>query len=308
MGALRHTFFYFTVERRARSTQAFLFSQCRTLGYCLPEECVRLKAVDIDSCQPENTVTDDTPIWRYMDFPKFVSMLSTRHLWFTKAAKYEDPYEGFCEAVPCAGSGQEWQGTVSDLIGRFARDAAEECRNAREHLYVNSWCLEFESMAMWEIYGSRGCGVAVESSVGQYRAAADFPLRPEEYGFGQVEYHRDLKSSGKIKRDFTNGLVPVGPGLWPKVIRLGFNKTAAFAHEKEWRGVLRQPLRPTDEGVGIPFDLEKLISAVYVGPRAEGFFFEAVASVVEKFLRGEVPLKRSVLLDPLPKEITASAD
>lgn len=41
---------------------------------------------------------DETPIWRYMDLPKFVSMLAAGCLWFSKAAQFkDDPWEGFCQ-------------------------------------------------------------------------------------------------------------------------------------------------------------------------------------------------------------------
>ena len=47
---------------------------------------------------PEHTVESDTVIWRYMDLPRFISMLSTS-LWFTRAADFrDDPFEGFCDA------------------------------------------------------------------------------------------------------------------------------------------------------------------------------------------------------------------
>ena len=37
-----------------------------------------------------------TTIWRYMDLPRFVSMLSTGRMWFAKAATLCDgPWEGF---------------------------------------------------------------------------------------------------------------------------------------------------------------------------------------------------------------------
>ena len=38
----------------------------------------------------ETEPQDDVTIWRYMDLPRFISMLSTRQLRFTKAASYRD--------------------------------------------------------------------------------------------------------------------------------------------------------------------------------------------------------------------------
>ena len=67
--------------------------------------------------------------------------------------------------------------------------SAENYEAAPDRLYVNSWCLADESMAMWEIYGSRACGVAMKSSVGQYRESAKFVLPKSHYAFGPVEYH-----------------------------------------------------------------------------------------------------------------------
>jgi hypothetical protein len=263
------------------------------------------------------TPPDETPIWRYMDLPKFVSMLATGALWFTKAATYEDPYEGFCKAVPSADhchagvvkeerlSPEEMTSELGSLI---AANAADVCRNARDYLYVNSWCLEPESMAMWEIYGSRGCGVAVKSSVGQHRRAAKFTQRADQYAFRRVKYHHDLASSPEIQRDFKSGPIPVGSGLWPEVLNLGFHKRSCYWYEKEWRAALYQegrPDQPEIRGVAIAFDLEQLISAVYLGPRAEDFFCDAVWSIMDKFLPGKL-LERSTLLSPLRATVSAA--
>jgi hypothetical protein len=42
---------------------------------------------------------ENEAIWRYMDLPRFVSILSTGGLWFPKAATLrDDPWEGFGKA------------------------------------------------------------------------------------------------------------------------------------------------------------------------------------------------------------------
>jgi hypothetical protein len=41
---------------------------------------------------PENS--DEKTIWRYMDLPKFISLIHKKSLFFTKASKLYDPYEG----------------------------------------------------------------------------------------------------------------------------------------------------------------------------------------------------------------------
>jgi len=37
---------------------------------------------------------ESTILWRYIDFGKFVSMLLTKSLYFTKVSKFNDPFEG----------------------------------------------------------------------------------------------------------------------------------------------------------------------------------------------------------------------
>ena len=261
---------------------------------------------------PQDAISDDTAIWRYMDLPKFVSMLATGGLWFTKAAKLlDDPYEGFCksehrEFPPDEVRSRDHDPTdvkepleisVERMVAELSYISAEVCRNARDHLYVNSWCLASESMAMWQIYGSLAHGVAVKSSVGQYQRAARFEVPSSQYLLGRVEYHSDLESSADIRRDFSRGSIPMGSGLWNHVLTLGFHKRSCYGYENEWRAALYQDSRPEVPGVHIAFDLEQLISGVYVAPRAEEFFFDAVSSIMDKFLLLK-PLKRSALLIP----------
>lgn len=38
---------------------------------------------------------DGATLWRYMSLEKFVNMLETKSLFFTRADKFEDPFEGF---------------------------------------------------------------------------------------------------------------------------------------------------------------------------------------------------------------------
>ena len=132
---------------------------------------------------------------------------------------------------------------------------------------------------MWQIYGSLGFGVALKSSVEQYKTAARFEVDPSHYIFGEVVYHPSLESSPDIQRDFRESTPMPGRGLWSEILKLGVHET---------------------------FDLEQLISAVYVGPRAEGFVVEAVSSIMEKFLLKK-PLMPSLLLSS-PLKAVASVD
>jgi hypothetical protein len=170
--------------------------------YHRPRGEIRMK----DDMPTSNDETpDETAIWRYMDLPKFVAMLVSKSQWFTKAAHFEDVYEGFCQVLPrempaddrfakcitrTTAEGDTAIISLTQAMVELSRMTASYLEHAREHLYVNSWCLADESMAMWEIYGVAGRGIAVRSSVGQYRAAAKFNERESQYDFGKVKVQR----------------------------------------------------------------------------------------------------------------------
>ena len=44
------------------------------------------------ACNPPSS---DAILWRYMDFTKYVSLLEKRALFFARADKLEDPFEGY---------------------------------------------------------------------------------------------------------------------------------------------------------------------------------------------------------------------
>ena len=278
--------------------------------------------MELDASPVETVANDETAIWRYMDLPRFVSILSTGKLWFAKAATLaDDPWEGFGRAerltIQSPGERPKWEqetpggkrtrtATVPHMMAHLSQNSAESIENAQDHLYVNSWCLDpSESMAMWQIYGSFGFGVALKSSIEQYKRAARFDVDPSHYIFGKVGYHLDLESAPDIRRDFRES-IPVGSGLWSEILKLGLHKRACYWYEHEWRAVLYQDHRPEIAGVYEAFDLEQLISAVYVGPRAEEFVAAAVYRIMEKFLLRK-PLERSLLLSS-PRRAEAPLD
>jgi len=279
-------------------------------------------AMESDIRPTSEMVNDEIEIWRYMDLPRFVSMLATGRLWFAKAATLDDdPWEGFCKAIsletPLPDDGP--RGVIAEesdkrtliswqqMFARMSQMSAGYCENAPNHLYVNSWCLgASESMAMWHIYGSAGTGIAVKSSVGQYKRSARFGVPSSQCMFGKVKYHSNLESSTDLLRNFSSGTIPLpGPRLWNEVLQLGFHKRSCYEYESEWRAAVYQDQRPEVTGIHEEFDLEQLISAVYVGPRSEAFFLDVVRSIMEKFIIRK-PLERSTLLSPPVREVMAA--
>lgn len=166
---------------------------------------------------------DETPIWRYMDPARFVSLAFSRKLWFPKLAELwlADPWEGFGRAKGLARPSRLLQKNVllelepaQLLYAESSGLAAQTVRNAHKHVYASSWCMGGESLGMWERYGAGGKGVAIESTVGRFKDALQQEVRPEQYAFGAVRYHTDIGKARELRHDFTRGSVPTSANLW----------------------------------------------------------------------------------------------
>ena len=78
---------------------------------------------------------DDAILWRYMDFPKFVSFLESSSLFFARADQLGDPFEGSYSQV-----------NFNTLTERYPAEVAEGLRKAmpglarlRTNHFVNCW-------------------------------------------------------------------------------------------------------------------------------------------------------------------------
>ena len=235
-------------------------------------------------------------------------MVTTETIWFAKAATLDDTFEAVCKTVRFPGPrlempepGESREVTVAEMIVRFGQFAYDSCENARDHLYLNSWCAgSSESIAMWKLFGAGEYGVAMKSSARRYQEAAKFDVDAKTHcQFGRVKYHEDLESADEIVRDYTHGTIPASSKLWGETLALGFHKRAAYSFENEWRAALYQDHRPDISDVTVSFDLPALVEEVLVNPWAKSFFFDTVAGVMGKF-ELDLPLRRSSLLDRPP--------
>src|SRR6266571_5075287 len=117
------------------------------------------------------TVERDAPIWRYFDFPKFISFLDQRALWFSRANLLGDPLEGSFTRTRAA----EREALLRNPPEGRTRADLERVFRLNESLfaqmprctYINCWHLgDHESMALWHGYGGGKYGVAVRSTFG----------------------------------------------------------------------------------------------------------------------------------------------
>lgn len=250
----------------------------------------------------ESPSDQNVTIWRYMDFAKFVSMLHTGHLHFTRLDGFGDPFEGalpkrHVQAVRQARV--EHQEKNPELwehfknLGQVKSSATEEYQELRTRIAVNCWHKnEQESAAMWSLYLKSENGIAIQSTYKKLAESFNSNDKTVIVWVGMVKY---IDYEKEMFEDFNNMLLPA------------LHKRASFQHENELRAVvcgstpyegnLHLDMREFPEtGVDVAVDLGTLIDSIYVAPGTPEWFKQSVESVAEKYELG-VPVKQSSLDD-----------
>jgi hypothetical protein len=222
---------------------------------------------------PENR---DVPIWRYMDFSKYVSLLDRQALFFARADLLGDPFEGSVGALNLALRQESFARSPDapkDAFDKFAATISKFFENQRRWTFVNCWHMnDHESAAMWRLYAQSNEAIAIQSTYALLDECLPAIAVGESPIFvGQVQYV-----------DYATEAVPDGNAYYPFV-----HKRKSYAHEHEVRAVF-QDFRPPDQqfggpGLNVPVDLPKLVRCVRVAPSAPPWFRELVASVTRRY-------------------------
>lgn len=206
---------------------------------------------------------DDAKMWRYMDFTKLISLLEECALYFCRADRLGDPFEGsVSQATPP-------DNTVSDDFDGSVGLRGFDVGLLRGISYVNCWHGgDYEAEAMWKLYARKKDGVAVRTTYGRFMEAL---IEDHAICVSRVQY-----------RDYRKDPIP-----WTNAILPLFHKRVSFEHEREIRAViLEPPPEGSPEGpVGLyaKVDLEKLIEEIVVAPLAEDWFAKLVHSVADRY-------------------------
>ncbi|HKU68850.1 MAG TPA: DUF2971 domain-containing protein [Candidatus Baltobacteraceae bacterium] len=225
---------------------------------------------------------DDRALWRYLDLPKYLSFLSSGAIYFTRADQFTqmDPME------------RSW-GRV-DLEGETAEANAQARRslyNSMGKYFVSCWHLsEYESAAMWDIYGKVGAGVALKTSLRKFLAICST----------QDPMNADLWRIVPLEVQYLN-YQKEGIGM-ENALHLLRSKRKSYEHEREIRMALIQPAAAgIDEVVGVqmPINIGEVIDAIYINPRAPSWVYESIVDVSGHY--GVQPSKvRQSALDEQP--------
>lgn len=207
------------------------------------------------------TISDELTLWKYMDFSKFVNILTTNQIWFNKIKYFEDVFEG---TYPTANKEKRVEMYDGDLIPQRIYDTAENYQ--RERLYVTCFHNnEYESAAMWSLYG-KDVGIAIKTTGERLKKCfnkeeKNIYITPITY----IDYEKDFLPEGNL-------------------FCLGTHKRKSFVHENEVRCLyLNQKQFIDNKGERINIDVLELVEEIYISPYAPKYMCDTVKKLISQF-------------------------
>ena len=221
---------------------------------------------------------DKDIVWRYMSFEKFVNILATGSLFFTRADKYDDKFEGYIPESTTLSHKPEVNPTVNRVDSNF-----------RQYIMCNCWHHgKEESMGMWDKYHLRNSGIAIKTTMENLKNS--LPDKPNVF-IGKIKY---INNHDQIDMpiDVENFL------HYPY-----FYKRKPFEYEQEVRAIIDIASIPRDDpyefGRPLKIDVKTLIgenSEVIVSPHADKWVTGTLELIVKQY-GFQFPVNPSKLLD-----------
>lgn len=264
---------------------------------------------DLDMCANRHRFSHLIPVpktklWRYMDLAKFLSVLETSSLFFTRIDHFKDSYEG---ALGVLSNEEAWldenlairkkvrRGEYLNLsekeLHEIVKKEFDEVRQGepefRTSYYVNCWhASDFESEAMWQLYTrDNKQGIAIQTTFEHlYNAFCDY----DNLHYGLVNYI----NFKKYNNGTSNKKLDSYTALWCK--------RESFAHEREFR-VMIQDIRKLafrDRDKSLRVDINQLIENVYVSPEADKWFVDLINDIIMNRYHLDLNVIQSELSQP----------
>lgn len=226
----------------------------------------------------------DDVLWRYVDAAKFFDFLENSTLFFCRADKFSDKFEGaFTPTLRQQIVESYSANTIDYTYEKFKR-------RMRETVFINCWHRDRDdSAAMWALYGKSACAVALTTTIGRLSDSLSERTLPYDLAIEKVEYIKHW-------RDPSIDITPYA--------RVFAYKTKAYEHEKEVRVLLDRSLTEFDAeiseaGMPISVDPGTLLRSVVIAPEAPEWFEELVRRFATKY-GIKAPVRKSKLAaDPI---------
>lgn len=238
--------------------------------------------------EPSN---QDIKIWRYMSLSKFLQLLQSKELFFSRADQFEDPFEGTKSRLDIQNTRELYREAFPEKFQEFeelfsAGIEKKIRRDLKEKVFISCWHMNnSESEGMWKLYGNDRENIAIQTTYNKLTEVA-ISSSYHNMSIGMVDY---VAYNTPIQSINNNICIPF------------FYKREAFRHEQEVRMVIiNLEVGGRCNGLPVPVDLNSLIDNIYVSPLAAPWFLEVIKDICEKYELSSDRVRQSDLLnDPL---------
>lgn len=231
-----------------------------------------------------NPPSNNAILWRYLSFTKFVSLLEKKALFFSRADKFGDPFEGALTKINYTLLEQNHQ-----IPDELKNTLLSFTRNCPRFILINCWHEStHESAAMWKLYSKEQEGIAIKTN---FESFSQSFTDEKDIFVGKVNYI-----------DYQNYVIPQDNFLHPYL-----HKRKSFEHENEVRAIMMcfPPLAEKNMDLSLDtvhagryckVNISSLVQEVVVSPYAEDWFLELVVSISNNYGLS-APVHRSSLAD-----------
>ncbi|MBI5460655.1 MAG: hypothetical protein HY941_00530 [Gammaproteobacteria bacterium] len=218
---------------------------------------------------------DGSPLRRYVDFAKYVDILRTGSLYFRRADRFTDRFEG--ALTPSIRRAiDEAHRTRPD-----AEDANTFYDKGRKGTYVSCWTFGAkDNMALWQLFGGTTASVAIHTNV--ERLTKLCLSWQENVLITQVQYIDHFENPDMVVGRYSDLLKFKHLAYdFEREVRIMIPKTATWKENPE------DMLKP----IGA---LHDLVTSVTVAPDAKQWFIDLVKDVSDRYGL-KVPIRQSQL-------------
>ncbi|HUU16888.1 MAG TPA: DUF2971 domain-containing protein [Sedimentisphaerales bacterium] len=220
---------------------------------------------------------ENTKVWRYLDFTKFVSLIDKKALFFSIADSLGDPFEGSYSKANIKLRPTVYKCIPKNSLDKIQKQTEVLSKEIRKFTVINCWHMnEYESAAMWKLYLKSNEGVAIQFTFTRLTESLN-NYEENDVFVGKVNYI-----------NYETEWLPEGNSFYPFL-----HKRKSFEHERELRAIIQKvPVRHgrvdwSQEifGIGtyVDVDLNILIEKVLLSPTSPAWFSQLVKSVVKKY-------------------------
>ena len=229
--------------------------------------------------QVGNHIPSKSLLWRYFDFQKFLSLVIEQSLFFNRMDRMEDANEGISINQLLLRYGNEIEKEIAKKSKKQSGRKELHLKTRQQKYFLSCWLIHHrESVAMWNSY-SNSDGIALKIDANKLIAS----ITENSSAMNDAEKMKTMYHGGIVYKDFFNP--KDRKGFKEEIDIIGFQKDESFAHEKEYRFLIKQDIHNYKED-DVEFvklklnDFSKLKFDLVFHPKMESWKKENIKSVL----------------------------